>query len=774
MKIRRIVWRGVLSVLMILLLQPVTASSSTGQYEYLIVCPDSLEQIVLPYATSLSKIGIRTRIIPYLPGELEDMEAGKELIRREFSLYKIEYVTLIGSTEKNESTQYVIPMKQYTFEYKERELVCYSDMAYGTILDPEGALDLTVSRIPFETPEFILQYIDTMESFWKTAISSNKSVLLTGSWLWFQHCFTRECLLRLEDENLFEQPPFDTVNFHLREAVDKADLLEQIVPLYFPEEYAVYRLYEMEGLKLSNRLYFADDSLNEENVIKYFNETNPDIMMLSGALDQTIGNMKTMPALYRKIWKEDINQDRKPNNGEMGYPTYMTNTTVDRLKPASYPIVIADASFFLDPEIPSIGKTFMKQGAIGIIGNTGYGITTYAKNSGGFYENGPYSSIFLESLLLRSLQSGFPIGKAFQEMHNTNFRMHSATWTHYSMNLFGDPLIGFYQLPLSIQKSVVKTSPVDGEQNFEGKALQIQFNYSLVRTKKDLQTVKERIILTDVYTNLAYTYTPSWDQDSRILTMETTNPLPPDTWFTLDIQGSYHVQFHTKSREEQRYFDLPATANILNAEFGSKDGIPNHIITITGKLHEMMVKGSTEIKISEEILAPVPSNKRWLYLSWLDTRNKEYHEQIPEGFILRITREDPINDTILNANLNTLIGKYYNNVNCLGKPVYEDKTKAVQYDWGVKKPNAFVNQDQFSVCWTGLYEFVTGYYRFTIQSDDGLVIQIDGEKIIDQWYDQTRREKVKRVKIEEGKHLIEIFYYDNTGPAGVEVKWERE
>ncbi|MDD4664247.1 MAG: PA14 domain-containing protein, partial [Caldisericia bacterium] len=181
-----------------------------------------------------------------------------------------------------------------------------------------------------------------------------------------------------------------------------------------------------------------------------------------------------------------------------------------------------------------------------------------------------------------------------------------------------------------------------------------------------------------------------------------------------------------------------------------------------------------EILISQVLFVSLPNQKNWVYLSWQDTRNILFQEQIPEGSTLRFINEDPEKEGILTSNLNSLLAKYYNNANCLGKPVYEDKTRTINYDWGIKKPNAFVNQDHFSVYWIGLYEFVEGYYHFITQSDDGLVIKIDGEKIVEQWFAQARREKVKRLHIEEGKHLIEIYYYDHTGPAGVEVKWERE
>jgi len=750
-------------------------SSKTREYDYLILCPDFAEQILIPYTSALSKIGIRSRIISYQPGQFEDIEVVREIIRNEYFQSGIEYLALIGSPKKEESTHYVIPMKEYVFEYEDREFITYSDMVYASILDPEGTLDLYIGRIPFETPEEIMAYLERIETFWKQSESLNKNVLLTGVWQWMKHCSARLCPLQLEDENRDAQPPIDTVLFHLRDPIDKADLIEQIVPQYFPEEYSLYRLYELEGLLPSLRKMYADDTLNEDSFIKYYNETNPAIVLLSGALDQSIGSLPINPAIYRKIWKEDINHDNLPNKGEMGYPIWLTDKSIQRLKPGINPIVISDAGFVLNPTLHSIGQELIKKGAIGLIGNTGYGVTTYQKNDGGVYENGPFSSIYLESLILKGLRSGYPIGKAYSEMMNHNVRMNGKNWSHYSMNYFGDPLLGFYNLPLTLEKTLIRTNPVDGEMNFKGNLLEIQFNHVFIQTKKDLQDIKDSILITDLFTNRNIIYTPSWDETSRTLQLTIQNELPSNTWFSLRIpQTSHTVYFHTTLPETKQYFDLPIRAKIIEASFGYQHGVPSDIAEVTTLLNSLIDKGEKEISIDQSVLVSLPDQKNYLYLTWEDEFHSLFKEQLPEGTVIRITEDKWLEDQELNEYLNTLLASYYNNSNLLGEPVFQEKTKSIHYDWGMKKPNAIVNQDEFSIAWKGLYEFVEGNYRFTYASDDGLIIKVDGKKLVEQWFNQPKWEKVKRVKISEGKHLIEIFYYDRNGYAGVEVKWEKE
>lgn len=766
---------AVMLVLLFFLATSPVFSLKNREYDYLILCPDFAEQILMPYTSSLSKIGIRSRIISYQPGQFEDIDVVREIIRNEYIQSGIEYLALIGSPKKDESTHYVIPMKEYIFEYEDRELITYSDMVYASILDPEGTLDLYIGRIPFETPEEIMVYLERIETFWKQSESLNKNVLLTGVWEWMKHCSARLCPLQLEDENRDAQPSIDTVLFHLRDPIDKADLIEQIIPQYFPEEYSLYRLYELEGLLPSLRKMYADDTLNEDSFIKYYNETNPAIVLLSGALDQSIGLLPVNPAIYRKTWKEDINHDNLPNKGEEGYPIWLTDKSIQRLKPEVNPLVISDAGFVLNPAFHSIGQELIKKGAIGLIGNTGYGATTYQKNDSGVYENGPFSSIYLESLILKGLRSGYPIGKAYSEMMNHNVRMNGKNWSHYSMNYFGDPLLGFYNLPLTLEKTLIRTNPADGEMNFKGNLLEIQFNHVFIQTKKDLQDIKESILITDLFTNRNIIYTPTWDETSRTLQLTIQNELPSNSWFSLRIpQTSHSVYFHTTLPETKQYFDLPIGAEIIEAFFGYQHGVPSDIAEVTTLLNTLINKGEKEISIDQSVLVSFSNQKNYLYLTWKDEFHSLFKEQLPEGTVIRMTEDNWHEDSELNEHLNTLLASYYNNCNLLGEPVYQEKTKSVHYDWGMKKPNAIVNQDEFSVAWKGLYEFVEGNYRFTYASDDGLIIKVDGKKLVEQWFNQPKREKVKRVKITEGKHLIEIFYYDHNGYAGIEVKWEKE
>jgi hypothetical protein len=761
--------KWVILVFLSLLLSLPVFSEETKKYDYLILCPDSLESMVVPYATGLSKIGIRCRIISYQIGEFEQVETVKRVIRDEYLECGIEYVTLIGSTYKDSANQYVIPMKEYLFG----NLTYLSDSYYGSMLDPDYSFDVHVGRIPFEQPELILQYLDHMESFWLQAEKEDKSVLLTGSWMWMKHCPPGgSCLLETGDS---KQPPNRTENFYVN--IDKADLIEQVVPLYFSEYYTLYRLYELEGLRPSIRKIFADDALNEENFIKYYNESSPNLIMLFGALDSNIASSKKTNHLFRKIWSEDVNQDKKPNQGELLTPSYLNEKSVDRLKSDSSPLIISDASFLLNPMTNSIGKKMLENGAVGIIGNTGFGITTYYKNSGNFYENGPCNSICYESLLLKSLQTGYPIGKALTDMKINLSKMtaENPTSAVRSLNLFGDPLLGFYNLPLVIPKTVINTKPRDGELQFSGKSIEIQFNQAVIQKTKDLQSIKESLLVTNLFTSINLIYTPKWIPATRTLILEFQAELPGNAWFCIHV-GNFGKQiiFRTKNSEPSNDFDLPTSCKIAKAEYGSKDGTGDHIRDVTKILIDLLQKAENGLIVDPLTFSCKTSQMDRLYISWEDNLGNIFQDQITIGTRLKLHDYNPEDDESIKNTNNTFTAYYYNNMRFLGSPSFQEKTATINYDWGDNKPNPFTNKDYFSAKWRGLFDFVAGDYKFTFQSDDGLVIKIDGKVIIDQWYAQGIKERTKTIKISEGKHLVEVFYYEINGYGGVKVKWQKQ
>ena len=75
--------------------------------------------------------------------------------------------------------------------------------------------------------------------------------------------------------------------------------------------------------------------------------------------------------------------------------------------------------------------------------------------------------------------------------------------------------------------------------------------------------------------------------------------------------------------------------------------------------------------------------------------------------------------------------------------------------------------------WTRDVYFDAGTYRFTADVDDGVVVLIDGNAIITQWYDTNGRVFHSDQKISQGTHHIEVQYYEALNDARIKFFWTR-
>ncbi|MBO0720349.1 MAG: hypothetical protein J2P41_05985 [Blastocatellia bacterium] len=120
-------------------------------------------------------------------------------------------------------------------------------------------------------------------------------------------------------------------------------------------------------------------------------------------------------------------------------------------------------------------------------------------------------------------------------------------------------------------------------------------------------------------------------------------------------------------------------------------------------------------------------------------------------------------------------GEYFNNRELAGAPVMvrDDGLGELDFDWGLGSPapECGVGADQFSVRWTRTAAFADMTYRFTISSDDGVRLLIDGIERFSSW--KTRPSTTDSVDLEltPGNHKIELEYFENFGSASVKLSW---
>jgi len=64
-----------------------------------------------------------------------------------------------------------------------------------------------------------------------------------------------------------------------------------------------------------------------------------------------------------------------------------------------------------------------------------------------------------------------------------------------------------------------------------------------------------------------------------------------------------------------------------------------------------------------------------------------------------------------------------------------------------------------------------GFYRFAMESDDGSVLRIDGEAVIDNDGDHGPQLVTGHIPLRRGLHSISLQYFQSEGGATLSVGW---
>jgi len=98
----------------------------------------------------------------------------------------------------------------------------------------------------------------------------------------------------------------------------------------------------------------------------------------------------------------------------------------------------------------------------------------------------------------------------------------------------------------------------------------------------------------------------------------------------------------------------------------------------------------------------------------------------------------------------------------------------MNFTWGTAAPAAGVTADNFSVRWTGRVQApVTGTYRFTTVSDDGVRLYVNGVRVINNWTDHSSTTNTSSgISLTAGvKYTITLEFYEHTGSATARLQW---
>jgi len=119
-----------------------------------------------------------------------------------------------------------------------------------------------------------------------------------------------------------------------------------------------------------------------------------------------------------------------------------------------------------------------------------------------------------------------------------------------------------------------------------------------------------------------------------------------------------------------------------------------------------------------------------------------------------------------------LLGQYFRNLTLAGPPALKRVDAQVNFDWA-EAPAAGFPGDQFSVRWTGQVKAEqSGTHTFITETDDGVRLWVNGQKLVDQWVDQGATGHQGEIKLEGGRSYdLVMEYYENSGFAVARLSW---
>ena len=128
---------------------------------------------------------------------------------------------------------------------------------------------------------------------------------------------------------------------------------------------------------------------------------------------------------------------------------------------------------------------------------------------------------------------------------------------------------------------------------------------------------------------------------------------------------------------------------------------------------------------------------------------------------------------VINNRCGGLNSEVWDNKDLAGEPSAVGVDPNIDINWGSGGPPG-VGSDQFSIRWSGfIIPKETGTYTLETSNDDGVRLWVDGQLLVDEWYDQVGKHPAA-VDFEAGEvYDFRMEYYENGGQAKAKLRWTR-
>ena len=114
---------------------------------------------------------------------------------------------------------------------------------------------------------------------------------------------------------------------------------------------------------------------------------------------------------------------------------------------------------------------------------------------------------------------------------------------------------------------------------------------------------------------------------------------------------------------------------------------------------------------------------------------------------------------------------YYSNATLSGNPQLIVHETTINHPWGYGSPDPGIPNYNFSGHWQGQFNFNNGAYTFNATSDDGVLVSIDGQPLINAFYPQAATTYQASLWL-SGLHTVTVDYFQAYGAATLQVNWQ--
>jgi beta-glucosidase len=135
-----------------------------------------------------------------------------------------------------------------------------------------------------------------------------------------------------------------------------------------------------------------------------------------------------------------------------------------------------------------------------------------------------------------------------------------------------------------------------------------------------------------------------------------------------------------------------------------------------------------------------------------------------------------------------LRGEYFRGTELQGAPALTRVDRTVGFRWdrqsptsdmvarGELAPDRSIPTDEFSIRWTGqIVPPASGEYEIGVTGDDGVRLEVDGTRVIDDWTRNLRpKARTAKVRLEAGRAVdVRVEYFEALRDAEVRLTWKR-